>query len=70
MSTKTSGRSFCSSPIYLTQVTGDAIAAQICKDLEDLGMQLSGIHGQGYDEAANMASERVGVRHVLGRNHH
>ena len=47
---------------YLTRVTGDAIAVQICKDLEDLGMQLSDIRGQGYDGAANMASKRVGVQ--------
>ena len=47
---------------YLTRITGDAIAAQMCKDFEDLGMQLSALHDQGYDGAANMASERVGVQ--------
>ncbi len=46
----------------LTRVTGEAIAAQICQDLEALGLQLSNIRGQGYDGASNMSSERVGVQ--------
>lgn len=47
---------------HLTRVTGEAIADQICKDLETLGLDISNARGQGYDGASSTSSERVGVQ--------
>ena len=32
----------------LTRVTGEAIAARVCSDLADLGLDIKNIRGQGY----------------------
>ena len=46
----------------LTRVTGEAIAARICSDFADLGLDIKNIRGQGYDGASNMSSSRVGLQ--------
>ena len=45
----------------LSCVTGEAIAARICSDLTNLGLDLKNIRGQGYDGASSISSNRVGV---------
>ena len=49
----------------LVRVTGDAIAAQICNDLEGLNLDIKNVRGQGYDGASNMSSERIGVQTLI-----
>ena len=49
----------------LSRVTGEAIAARICSDLTNLGLDLKNIRGQGYDGASNMSSNRVGVQALI-----
>jgi hypothetical protein len=49
----------------LTRVTGEAIAARICSDLTNLGLDLKNIRGQGYDGASSMSSNRVGVQALI-----
>ena len=46
----------------LTRTTGEAFSKEICESLEALGLDIKNLRGQGYDGAANMASERVGVQ--------
>ena len=49
----------------LSRVTGEAIAARICSDLTNLGLDLKNIRGQGYDGASSMSSNRVGVQALI-----
>lgn len=49
----------------LTRVTGEAIAARVCSDLADLGLDIENIRGQGYDGASNMSSSRVGLQTLI-----
>ena len=46
----------------LERITGEAIAKSIIKSLEEVGLLLDKIRGQGYDGASNMASGMVGVQ--------
>ena len=48
-----------------TRVTGEAIAARVCSDLADLGLDIKNIRGQGYDGASNMSSSRVGLQALI-----
>ena len=54
----------------LTRVTGEAIAARVCSDLTDLGLDIKNIRGQGYDGASNMSSSRVGLQALIKKKHH
>ena len=49
----------------LSHVTGEAIAARVCSDLTNLGLELENIRGQGYDGASNMSSSRVGLQALI-----
>lgn len=44
------------------RVTGEAIACDIIQSLDQLRLDVTHIRGQGYDGAANMSSDRVGVQ--------
>ena len=46
----------------MPRITGEAIAQAIIKALDDMGLDISNVRGQGYDGAANMSSENVGVQ--------
>ena len=46
----------------LTRITGKHIAEAIIKFLQDNGLQVENIRGQGYDGASNMSSSRTGVQ--------
>ena len=46
----------------LARITGKHIAEEIVKSLEDLGIPVEDMRGQGYDGASNMSSQRVGVQ--------
>ena len=48
--------------LKLERITGEEIAGTIVKFLRDHGITLEGMRGQGYDGAANMSSDRVGVQ--------
>lgn len=47
--------------LHLSQMTGKATAQTIVSTLNDLGIDILNIRGQGYDRAANMSSANVGV---------
>ena len=46
----------------LTRITGMHIAEAIIKFLQENGLQVENIRGQGYDGASNMSSSRTGVQ--------
>jgi len=46
----------------VSRITGDVIASTLLTEMEDMGLNLSYLVGQGYDGAANMSSARVGVQ--------
>ena len=46
----------------LARIRGKHIAEEIVKSLEDLGIPVEDMRGQGYDGASNMSSQRVGVQ--------
>ena len=48
--------------LKLNRITGQEIAGTIIKFLQEQGIPLNQMRGQGYDGAANMSSERVGVQ--------
>ena len=48
--------------IQLERITGEHIAEAIVSAVESFGLPMSCIVGQGYDGAANMSSNRVGVQ--------
>ena len=43
-------------------ITGENIAATITAELEKLSLDITDARGQGYDGAANMSSDNVGVQ--------
>ena len=45
----------------LTRVTGKAIATCVLDNLNQLGLDVKNVRGQGYDGASNMSSERIGL---------
>ena len=49
----------------LTQVIGEAIAARVCSDLADLGLDIENIRGQDYNGASNMSSSHVGLQALI-----
>lgn len=54
--------------IQLDRITGEHIAEAILSAVENSGLTISCIVGQGYDGAANMSSNRVALasqRHLL-----
>ena len=50
----------------LAHITGKHITEEILKSLEDLGIQVEDMRGQGYDGGPNMSSQRVGVQARIG----
>ena len=46
----------------LAHIPGKHIAEEILNSLEDLGIPVEDMRGQGYDGAPNMSSQRVGVQ--------
>jgi len=46
----------------LERITGEAISQVILKFLQDNNIEVSKMHGQGYDGASNMSSEAVAVQ--------
>ena len=42
-----------------------AIAACVLKDLEQLGLDIVNVRGQGYDGASNMSSAHVGLQALI-----
>ena len=48
--------------IHLPRITGEVIAEMIVSTLQGLGLKIENIRGQGYDGAANMSSDNVGVQ--------
>ena len=53
--------------VKLPRITGEHIASAVTTNLNTLGLPLENIRGQGYDGAANMASEKVGVQGRIRR---
>ena len=49
----------------LTRVTGKAIATCVLDSLNQLGLDVKNVRGQGYDGASNMSSERIGLQAML-----
>ena len=48
--------------LHIERVTGEFIANTIIKFLQDQGIPMSNMRGQGYDGTSNMSSIRVGVQ--------
>ena len=48
--------------IHLPRITGEVIAETIVSTLQGLGLEIENVRGQGYDGAANMSSDNVGVQ--------
>ena len=46
----------------LTRITGEAIASVVISNLQELGLEVCNIRGQGYDGASSMSSGRVGLQ--------
>ena len=49
----------------LTRITGQSIASNIFTKLEELGLDVKNIRGQGYDGASNMSGERAGLQALV-----
>ena len=49
----------------LTRITGEAIAAHVLEHLEELGLDVANVRGQGYDGASNMSRARVGLQALI-----
>jgi len=47
--------------IHLPRITGEVTAETIVSTLQGLGLEIENVRGQGYDGAANMSSDNVGV---------
>lgn len=56
--------------VSLLRINGEHIAKAIIQSLERFNLRISDVRGQGYDGAASMASERVGVQPELEENLH
>ena len=55
----------------LSRITGEAIASVVICDLEALNLDICNVRGQGYDGAANMSSDRVGLQaYIYSRSLH
>ena len=54
--------------LQLGRITGRVIANTILETLDEHHLDLSLIRGQGYDGAANMSSEKVGVQKIIREN--
>ena len=48
--------------IHLPRITGEVIAETIVSTLQGLGLEIENVRGQGYNGAANMSSDDVGVQ--------
>ena len=48
--------------IHLPRITGEVIAETIVSTLQGVGLKIENVRGQGYDGAANMSSDNVGVQ--------
>ena len=48
--------------IHLPRITGEVIAKPIVSTLQGLGLEIENVRGQGYDGAANMSSDNVGIQ--------
>ncbi|PFX33772.1 Zinc finger MYM-type protein 1 [Stylophora pistillata] len=48
--------------IHLPRITGEVIGETIVSTLQGLGLEIVNVRGQGYDGAANMSSDNVGVQ--------
>lgn len=51
--------------LILTHITGEAIATSVLNDLEELGLDVANVRGQGYDGASNMSSACVGLQALI-----
>ena len=49
----------------MNRITGEAIASVIFEDLNQLGLDVYNIRGQGYDGASNMSSDRIGLQALV-----
>ena len=49
----------------LTRVTGKATATCVLDSLNQLGLDVKNVRGQGYDGASNMSSERIGLQAMI-----
>ena len=49
----------------LPRITGKAIASCILSDIDQLGLDMNNLRGQGYDGASNTSSERFGLQALL-----
>jgi hypothetical protein len=49
----------------LSRITGQSMASTIFNKLEELGLEVKNIRGQGYDGASNMAGERIGLQALV-----
>ena len=52
----------------LIRTTGEHIAGAILKAMENLGLNISNVRGQGYDRCSAMASDAVGAQAIIKRN--
>ena len=50
------------------RTTGERIAGATLKAIENLGLDISNVRGQGYDGCSAMASDAVGVQAIIKRN--
>ena len=50
------------------RIDGNSIAEEILKILKKAGLDVNNCRGQGYDGAANMLSEAVGVQRIIKNN--
>ena len=49
----------------LTGVTGKATATCVLDSLNQLGLDVKNVRGQGYDGSSNMSSERIGLQAMI-----
>ena len=52
----------------LIRTTGEHTAGAILKAIENLGLDISNVRGQGYDRCSAMTSDVVGVQAIIKRN--
>ena len=51
------------------ETTGKELTAVVLKELDNLGLQIKNIRGQGYDNGANMKGHKSGLQsRILERN--
>ena len=51
--------------LHVPRITGELIASTMIQFLQDVNLDLKNIRGQGYDGAANMSSDNVGVQRKI-----